>query len=352
VTGGAVRQFAFVDFDGDGDNDLFIGWRDRPNMMFRNEAGRFTEIAGDIGLADPRKTVGAVWFDFNQDGWLDLYVANQDGDRNGLFRNDHGRFTDVAESAGVVAGGRPLGDPLRGSVRPCAADVDGDGRFDIITANYGKNGVLLNRGSGFDDVSAAWGIAMDSRYDTCALEDYDNDGKIDLYVNGTWTTSISYPSYLFRNTGRAFEHVTPASLPAVADHGAAWADVDADGRMDLALIAVAPGGMHGIWRNVSAPDPGGRSLFVRVVDSAGRATRAGAEVRVYRAGSRTLLGARLVDAGSGYNAQNDLPVHFGVPMDVRVDVEVTWPAGGRRTVVTRRGVDVAALQNRSLEIRH
>ena len=352
ITTGQVRQFSFVDFDGDGDLDLFVAWRDRPNMLFRNDNGHFTEIAAQVGLADPRKTVGAVWFDYDQDGWLDLYVANQDGDKNGLFHNDHGHFTDVAESAGLASGGRPVGDPLRGSVRPCVADVDGDGRLDIFSANYGKNGLFLNRGGGkFEDVSAAWGIAMEGRYDTCAFEDFDNDGKIDLYVNGTWTTGISYPSYLFRNTGHSFEHVTPNNLAIVADHGVQWADVDGDGRMDLALVSVAPKGMHGIWRNVASPLSKGQSLFVRVVDSLGHATRAGAEVRVYAAGTRRLLGTRIVDSGSGYNAQNDMPVHFGIPGGGRVDVEVIWPSRGSRVPVMKRGIDPAALKGKALEVR-
>jgi imidazolonepropionase-like amidohydrolase len=352
ITTGQVRQFSWVDFDGDGDLDLFVAWRDRPNMLFRNDNGHFTEIAAQVGLADPRKTVGAVWFDYDQDGWLDLYVANQDGDKNGLFHNDHGHFTDVAESAGLAGAGRPVGDPLRGSVRPCVADVDGDGRLDIFSANYGKNGLFLNRGGGkFEDVSAAWGIAMEGRYDTCALEDFDNDGKIDLYVNGTWTTGISYPSYLFRNTGHSFENVTPKNLAIVTDHGVQWADVDGDGRMDLALVSVAPKGMHGIWRNVASPGSKGRSLFVRVVDSLGHATRAGSEVRVYAAGTRRLLGTRIVDSGSGYNAQNDMPVHFGIPGGGRVDVEVIWPSRGSRVPVIKRGIDPAALKGKALEVR-
>jgi hypothetical protein len=80
---------------------------------------------------------------------------------------------------------------------------------------------------------------------------------------------------------------------------------------------------------------------VRVVNGQGRSTRAGAEVRLYEAGTRRLLGARIVDTGSGYNAQNDLPLHFGIASAVRVDVEVIWP-GGTRAVTRETGVAVSS----------
>ena len=86
-----------------------------------------------------------------------------DGDANGLYRNDDGQFTDVAEAAGLAWGGRAPRDATNGTVRPCAADVNDDGRFDLFAANYGPNGLFLNRGGGtFEDVSQAWGIAIDA----------------------------------------------------------------------------------------------------------------------------------------------------------------------------------------------
>ena len=152
VATGAVRQPAFVDVDGDGDLDLFIGFRDRANALYRNDAGKFTDIAASIGLADPRRTVGAVWFDYDEDGDLDVAVANMDGDANGLFRNDGGKFTDVAEAAGVAWGGRRPKHAGNGTVRVCAADVDADGKFDLFAANYGPLGFFSNRGKGvFED---------------------------------------------------------------------------------------------------------------------------------------------------------------------------------------------------------
>lgn len=337
---GAVRQVAWVDVDADGDLDLFVAFRDRANVLFKNDKGKFSEVAAEVGLADTRKSVGAVWFDYDEDGDLDLYVANMDGDPNALYRNDGGRFTDVAEAAGLAWGGRTPKDPANGTVRPCVADVDGDGHFDLFTANYGPNGLFLNRGGGkFEDVSQAWGVAIDGRYDTCAFADFDHDGRIDLYVNGTVTGGTSYRDYLFRNTGAKLEDVTPEAIQSLAaDHGALWADFDRDGDEDLALTGAGATPLPLVLENHLAEADARRSLKVRVVNGEGRATRAGAEVRVYEAGTRRLLGARLVDTGSNYNAQSDLPLHFGIASPGRVDVEIVWP-GGQRTPTRQQNVN-------------
>ena len=350
VAAGAVRQPAWIDFDADGDLDLFVAYRDRANAMYRNDQGRFTDVAASIGLDDKRRTVGAVWFDHDEDGDLDVAVANMDGDANGLFRNDAGRFTDVAEAAGVAWGGRAPKLAANGTVRVCAADVDGDGKFDLFAANYGPLGFFSNRRKGvFEDRSSAWQIAIDSRYDACAFADFDHDGRLDLYVNGTVTGGASWQDSLFRNTGSSFIDVTPSPIRKLqADHGVQWADVDGDGDLDLALTGSRADGTHLVMRNMLAPADAARGLHVRVVDATGRATRAGAEVRAFAAGSARIIGARLVDSGSGYDAQSDMPVHVGVPPNVsRVDVQVIFPSGGRRIAVWQRAV----LPGRTITIR-
>jgi hypothetical protein len=341
VPTGAVRQPAWVDVDADGDLDLFIAFRDRANALYRNDAGKFVDVAAAMGLADARRTVGAVWFDADEDGDLDVAVANMDGDANGLFRNDGATFTDVAESAGVAWGGRAPKAAGNGTVRVCAADVDSDGRFDLFAANYGPLGFFGNRGKGaFEDRSAAWRIAIDSRYDACAFADFDHDGRLDVYVNGTVTGGASWQDSLFRNTGAAFADVTPPSIRALqADHGVQWADVDGDHDLDLALTGARPDGTHLVMRNMLPAADAARGLHIKVVDAQGRSTRAGAEVRVFAAGTQRLIGSRLVDSGSGYDAQSDLPVHVGVPAGTaRVDVQVIVPRKGVRAAEWQRGV--------------
>ena len=337
---GAVRQPAWVDFDADGDLDLFVAFRDRANAMFRNDAGRFSDIASQVGLADQRRTVGAVWFDHDDDGDLDVIVGNMDGDANGLFSQEAGKFTDVAAAAGVAWGGRAPGDKTNGTVRPCVADIDGDNRLDLFFANYGKNGLFLNQGKGrFDDASAAWGIDIDARYDSCAFADMDNDGDLDLYVNGTVTGGKQYPDYLFRNSGSRFEDVTPADVGSPnSDHGVQWADFDLDGDMDLALTGVEKTGMHWLLRNVLAPSAATRAINLRLLDAAGRSTLAGTAVTVQVGANQTDARrlTRLVDGGSGYNAQNDAPLHVVVPDAREVTLVVTVRTSDGMTSTSRQ----------------
>ncbi len=350
---GATRQASWVDYDGDRDLDLFLALRDAPNRMWRNEDGVFTDVSGESRLADPRHSVGAVWFDADEDGDLDVFVANMDGDANGMWINEGGRFCDRAETWGLDGGGRALGDETQGTVRPCLVDFDRDGHLDLSTANYGPNGLFRNpgRSARWQNVAPAIGLAVDGRYDTCVWTDFDHDGWPDLYVNGTITGGVSYRDYLYRREGDVFEDVTPAELLVEADHGASWVDFDGDGDMDLALTGTAQGATHALMQNLLRPELALHALRVHPVDAEGRATLAGAEVRVYAAGTFELLGTGIVDTGSGYDAQSDLPLHFGLPSAEPVDIEVTLVGAGSRIPSRISGLDPAGYRGRVITIR-
>ncbi|MGE0865919.1 MAG: FG-GAP repeat domain-containing protein [Vicinamibacterales bacterium] len=340
---GVARQPAWVDYDGDGDLDLFAAFRDVANKLLRNDGGRFVDVTAASGIGDTRKTVSAVWWDFDRDGDLDLFTANQEGEANGLYRQDRGRFEDVAAALGVAGTPRPAAD---GGVGPSVADFDRDGDFDLFVANYGPSALYRNEaGKSFADVAKASGIDLNGHGVTSAWGDLDNDGLPDLYVGNFLGGQPLYRDALFVNRGAGgFAEALPdVILKHDATHGVQFVDFDGDGRLDLSLTNNDPdGGGHPLLRN-TAPTRG-RGFFVEVTDEAGRRTRAGSEIRVFQPRTRQLLAAALVDAGSGYCSQNAMPSHLGVPASWpgRVDVEVTALVGGRRLVTTIKGVDPAA----------
>ena len=333
---GSFRQASWVDYDNDGDLDLFIGLRNKPNVLLQNTGGNFKNMAKQLDIDDARRTVGAVWFDYDKDGDLDCYVANMDGDANGLFRNDGSKFVDIAKEVGLESGGRPLGSGNYGSVRPSLGDYDNDGNLDIFLANYGPNGLYRNiNGRNFKNVAPELGLAIDNRYDTGSWGDYDNNGRLDLYVNGTITGGKSYEDYLFHNDASGFTNITPKIIKDNdGDHGAHWVDFDQDGDLDLALTGASSDGMHHLLRNEIAEELAQQSLQVVVLDGDGHYTRSGSEVRLYKAGTKQLLGMNILDTGSGYNSQNAMPVHFGLRGIDSVDIEVTVMTNlGRKSVL-------------------
>jgi hypothetical protein len=348
------RQPAWIDYDGDGDLDLFAAFRDVPNRLFRNDGATFTDVTEAARIGDPRKTVGAAWWDADSDGDLDVFVANQEGDANGFFRNDGGRFVDAAADAGVAMAGRPKDE---GGVGPALADVDGDGDFDLFVANYGPHNLFRNDGGRFADIARASGLVTAGHVTTASFGDVDADGWPDLYLGAFLGTEPNYRDSLFVNGGAAagggwrFQDALPAILLAHdATHGVQWADFDADGRLDLSLTNNDPkGGGHALLRNVTAQR--GRLLAVLVVDEDGRMTRPGAEVRVFRAGTRSLAGSGLVDGGSGYCSQSAGPVFTGAPAGGLVDVEVTSVAGGRRRITRVPALDPSSLKGKPLVVR-
>ncbi|MGH9201453.1 MAG: CRTAC1 family protein, partial [Vicinamibacterales bacterium] len=346
---------AWIDYDGDGDLDFFAAFRDVPNRLLRNDGSRFVDVTNAAGIGDPRKSVSGVWWDYDRDGDLDLFVANQEGDANGLYRQDHGRFEDVATALGVSGLPRPKED---GGVGPSVADFDLDGDLDLFVANYGTSALYRNdSGKAFTDVSRASGINLVGHGVTSAWGDIDNDGLPDLYVANFIAGQPHYRDALFRNLGvsvdgwRFLESLPDLLVRHDATHGVRFVDIDGDGRLDLSLTNNDPmGGGHPLLRNTGVPS--GQGFLVQVTDTRGRLTKAGSEVRVFAAGTSRLLAAAMVDAGSGYCSQSALPVHLGVPRTwtARVDVEVTSLVRGEQRSTFVRNVEPRAHRQRPIRI--
>ena len=345
-----TRQVSFIDYDSDGDLDLYVALRSSSNRLLRNVDGVFEDVTFLVGISEPRRTVGACWFDIDQDGDLDLFTANQNGDRDGVFRNDGDRFVEAGIEFNLDQPRRRLAD---GSVDCAIADYDNDGDLDIYVAEYGEDSLFRNDGNGrFIDVAGELGLANHAHIVTGVWGDVQHDGLLDLYTVGYINGKPQTPDYLFINNGDGFTDRQPANVARHdSDHGVQWADFDNDGDLDLALASNDPAGSHYIYRNELPADIAGRSIQVLVLDGEGRYTRAGSEVRLYRAGTKELLGTRLVDTASGYNSQNAKPVHFGLRSDIAVDVEVTLMSPDGRQTRLYRNVDWKGLLGRPLVIR-
>jgi hypothetical protein len=346
---GTTRQPSFIDYDNDGDLDLFVAFRDRPNALYRQEGGRFTDVAPALGLADARKTVGVLWFDWEQDGDLDVFVANQDGDANGFFVQSNGRFTDLADALGVSARGRA---PSEGSVGTAVTDFDGDGDLDLHVANYGPDWLLRNDGTRWTNVASQVGLALDDHSVSAAWGDVDHDGHPDLFVVNFLGTERDTRDHLFmQRAGRFVDMAPPVVVRDGGSHGVNLVDAEGDGDLDLMLANNHAAGTHYLFRNLMPAGRARRSMAVQVLDGRGRATRAGSEVRVYREGTRDLLGTRLVDTGGGYDSQGVTPVHIATGTAERVDVEVTYLTSGGRRVTRLAGVRVLDQAGRVLTVR-
>ncbi len=354
LIGGAhlTHSAAWADFDNDGWLDVFIGHELTKSQLFRNRRdGTFEDVTAKAGVASLAVTKGVTAGDYDNDGDMDLYLSNM-FERNFLFRNNGDMtFTEVGRQAGV--------EMPRLSFPTWFFDYDNDGLLDLFIASYPNSvtefvkhylgqppaaetsKLYRNKGDGtFADVSAATGLARVVPAMGSNFGDLDNDGYLDMYL-GTGTPSFSalMPNVMLRNdAGRRFQDVTAATGTGHLQkgHGVAFADLDNDGDEDVLinLGGAVPGDNYAdaLFEN---PDAGNGNNWIALRLSGVKSNRAaiGAKITVRLANAETgsSLRYREVTSGGSFGA-NSLMQHIGLGKAAIGSLEIVWPTSGTRQV--------------------
>jgi hypothetical protein len=318
-------------------------------LYHNNGDGTFTNVTKAAGLYQPEgKNLAVGAADYDNDGWPDLFVAN-DGKELYLYHNEHnGTFREVALSAGIA-----LNEDGGTMAAMCISlgDFNNDGLLDLYVSDFQDHGDHLwrNAGSGvFEEVTGQTGIAATTiKYLGFGggLFDYDNDGWLDLFVaNGHVYPSIEDPkrgthykqiSLLFHNDRNGtFSNVTQSagsafSIPHLG-RGAAFADFENKGRLDI--VVANNDDPPSLLKNSGGPN---HFVNIRLIGTRSNRDAIGARVKI-KSGGLTQL--REIQSAGSYLSQSDLRAHFGLGATAHIDaVEVDWPSGTHQTLKDLKG---------------
>jgi hypothetical protein len=354
---------AFVDYDRDGRLDIFVGnylkfdphakrlyytadafagpldYEGEGNRLFHNNGdGTFTDVSERAGVANPvGRAMGVAVGDFDNDGWPDIYVAN-DQMESYLYHNNHdGTFTNVALEQNVAYGTN--GD-TPSAMGPIFTDYDNDGALDIFVSDMRYHRLFRNSAAEkfFTDTTAESGVAhMSGQYVGWgdASFDFDNDGWKDLFVvNGGLHWLVPMEDLLLRNNGNGtFSDVSEDAGPYFKEkkvgRGAAFADYDNDGWMDAFIVVL---GKKGILLHSNPPAASARNHWLTLKLTGTKSNRDAFGARI-EAVAGDLHQTVENCPQSGYLSQNDSRPHFGLGSRTEVDVlTIRWPSGTVQTL--------------------
>jgi hypothetical protein len=350
----------WADYDNDDHLDLFVCCERQFCCLYRNKGdGTFEEVAAKAGVAgDPKNHCkGATWIDFDNDGFPDLFVTNLNGTAQ-LYRNNrNGTFTDVTTSMGI--------DGPRKGFSCWAFDFDNDGWLDIFATSYaqtlddvvrgmqGKPHTLptskLYRnlgGKGFKDVTKEVGLDMVFATMGSNFGDFDNDGYLDFYLGtGDPNFSTLIPNRMFKNVGgKRFAEITASSGTGHLQkgHGVACGDWDNNGSIDI-FIEMGGATNGDLYHNILYQNSGQKNnwLTVKLIGKQTNRAAIGARIKVLTSGEQPMTVHRHISSGSSFGA-NPLRQTIGLGKATRIDLlEIYWPTSRTTQRFRDLGVDQA-----------
>lgn len=321
------------DYDRDGDLDLYVcnSDGDRRNNLYRNNGdGTFTRITTGDPVTDTYYSRNADWIDYNNDGAVDLFVANEGNQPENIYKNNNnGTFTRTAVAPLTASGGNTTSSSWE--------DIDNDGDFDVLVVNYNdqNNIIFLNNGDGtFTKVTD--GPVVNDGGDSfgSVMGDVDNDGDVDIYITNAFSTSGRVKNFFYLNNGNGTFTKDTADIVSQEtgwSYGTALGDYDNDGWLDL-FVAKCFGQTE---NNSLFKNNGGSNgwLKINLAGTVSNSSAIGAVVKVFASiNGSMVMQSRRVAGSSGYCGQT-LQLHFGLGNAAAADsIVIEFPSGVRQSL--------------------